>query len=425
MKAGVLLNLLLFTNVCFSQGSGQISNLYKNVYPIESINPSDTNYQDFVFLDSLFQDVDVVFLGEQAHGEGNVTLAKTRLIEYLVNVLGFNIIAFESGFYDTFIAGIMIKNSQGPGDIYFNSSLYAIWTNTVEFDRMKEILTGKIRSSKVKLYGIDCQPMALAHNTYLKYLEKGLIETGFSLDSSSEDLLKKYLWGTGESKEKYFANTSDSVEVFQLLDELLSESIKFTSNENGFWPQTIINFQTNLNIQIGTLQSWPIYAIDNLRDAQMAHNLLWIIKNKKPGDKVIVWSASMHNARNIGSIQETDDSTFYQNYIPMGQIVYDSIGPRMYSLAFSSSGGQFQTPFMMQEPVEITSKKENSIESFLSGMQIQYGIVNFRTTPMDKIFWSEMYSNPHGHKNVKAVWPLVHDGIFYIDKIEPPHIKQQ
>lgn len=414
---------MLIDAVSFSQVINDSSSMSNKIFRIDSVDPSDTLYNDLNFLDPVLQGVDVVFLGEQAHGEGNVTLAKTRLIEYLVNVLGFNIIAFESGFYDTFIAGIMIKNSQGPGDIYFNSSLQAIWTNTVEFDRMKEILTEKIRSSKVKLYGIDCQPMALAHNTFLNYLEKGLIETGFSLDSSSEVLLKKYLWGTSESKEKYFSSISDSVKVFQLLDKVLLESKKFKSNENGFWPQTIINFQTNLNVQIGLLKSLPIYAIDNLRDAQMADNLLWIIKNKKPGDRVIVWSASMHNARNIRLIQETDDSTFYQKYITMGQIVYDSIGARMYSLAFSSSGGQFQAPYLMQEPVEITSKKENSIESFMSGMQIHYGIVNFRTNTKSGVFWSEMYSNPHGHKNVKAVWPMIHDGIFYIDKIEPPHIK--
>ncbi len=395
-----------------------------SIFQIHSVDPLDTNYSDLLFLDKVLNGVEVIFLGEQAHGEGNVTLAKTRLIEYLVNVSGFNIIAFESGFYDTFMAGNIIKNSQGPGDIYLNSSLFAIWTSTFEFDRMKEFLTQMIRSDKIKLYGIDCQPNTLSYNTYLNYLEKGLSDSGFTLDSLSNALLQKYLFEMGAPKDKFFSTPSDSLAVFQILDELFSESKEIKSKHYDFWPQTIKNFKTNLSLSIqGSHDSIPVYAINNIRDSQMADNILWIIKNKKPGDKVIVWSASMHNARNIRLIQETSDPLFYQNYITMGQIVYDSIGQNMYSLAFSSSGGQFQTPYMMPEPVEITSKEENSIESLFSDLQIQYGIVNFRTKTRSEIFWSEMYSNPHGHKNVKAVWPMIHDGIFYIHEIQPPHIK--
>jgi len=130
----------------------------------------------------------------------------------------------------------------------------------------------------------------------------------------------------------------------------------------------------------------------------------------------------MHNARNIKSITEVGDSLFYAKYIPMGQIIHDSIGNRMYSLAFSSSYGYFQTPYMMNEPKMITSKSENSIESLFISRNIKYGIINFRTNPINNYLYRVMYSNPHGHRNVKAIWPSIHDGIFYINTIQPPHI---
>lgn len=155
----------------------------------------------------------------------------------------------------------------------------------------------------------------------------------------------------------------------------------------------------------------------------MAENLLWIISHKLPEEKIIVWSASMHNARNISQIDCVTDTSFYQNYIPMGQIIYDSIGSRMYSLAFSSRNGYFQTPMMMTEPKKITSIDYQSIESFCSGLQIKYGIINFRSICNKSPFQEELFSNPHGHSNVKAIWPLVHDGIFYIDTIQPPQIQ--
>ena len=154
----------------------------------------------------------------------------------------------------------------------------------------------------------------------------------------------------------------------------------------------------------------------------MAENILWLHRNKNKADKIIVWSASMHNARNISSIEEVSDTSFYNNYIPMGQIVFDSLGNNMYSIAFTSSHGFYKTPYMMNDSVEITSKHKNSIESYFHQNSIKYGFVNFREADLNEFFWTKLYSNPHGHKNVKAVWPKIHDGIFYIDSIQPPSI---
>lgn len=416
--------LLFIGKLTFSQNINDSINFMDNIFQVDSIDPLDSNYIDLSFLSNVFKDVDIVLLGEQSHGEGSVTLAKTRLIKYLIKEQGFNIIVFESGFFGTYLANYFTKTQSNP-EIYLLNSIGPIWANTKEFQEMQNLLINNIKTDKLKLYGIDCQPTNLDYNIYLNSLRSVLKKNDYSIDSSLNVVMDKYLLPKYPLQERYFLNESDSSSFFIGMDELLDVTSKFKISPNSstdFYYQTLKNARTNVSLTIDNINHKPLYSIDNIRDAQMADNLLWILKHKNSGDKIIVWSASMHNARNINSITEIDDSLFYQKYVPMGQIIHDSIGNRMYSLAFSSSSGYYQAPYMMNEPKMIISKSENSIESLFLTRNIKYGIINFRTTNCNPLLLKEMYSNPHGHKNVKAVWPSIHDGIFYLYTIDPPHI---
>ena len=74
--------------------------LKKNALTIRSIDPSDTEFSDLMPLKKAIGDARVVMLGEATHTDGNTYLAKGRLIKFLHEKMGFDVIAFESGFYD-------------------------------------------------------------------------------------------------------------------------------------------------------------------------------------------------------------------------------------------------------------------------------------------------------------------------------------
>ena len=67
-----------------------------NVDPIRSVDPSDTDFSDLAPLKSAIGDSRIVMLGEQTHGDGTTFLAKTRLIQFLHQEMGFDVIAFRS-----------------------------------------------------------------------------------------------------------------------------------------------------------------------------------------------------------------------------------------------------------------------------------------------------------------------------------------
>ncbi len=57
------------------------------------------NYADLKSLKKAIGSSKVVLLGEQEHGDGSTYLAKFRLVKFLHNEMGFNILAFEADFF--------------------------------------------------------------------------------------------------------------------------------------------------------------------------------------------------------------------------------------------------------------------------------------------------------------------------------------
>src|SRR5262245_21383393 len=79
----------------------RIAWLKDNAVTVQSIDPDDSDdFSDLEPLKQLIGDARVVALGEQSHGDGAVFYAKGRLIKFLHEQMGFDVLAWESGMFD-------------------------------------------------------------------------------------------------------------------------------------------------------------------------------------------------------------------------------------------------------------------------------------------------------------------------------------
>src|SRR6476646_9124695 len=74
--------------------------LAQHAHPLRTLAIGDDDFSDLAPLGQAIGRRRIVLLGEQTHGDGATFEAKGRIVRYLHERLGFDLLVFESGFYD-------------------------------------------------------------------------------------------------------------------------------------------------------------------------------------------------------------------------------------------------------------------------------------------------------------------------------------
>src|SRR5262249_46460001 len=124
---------------------------------MRTLDAADTDFSDLAPLAAIIGDARIVLLGEPSHGDGTAFLAKTRLIAFLHQRMGFDVLCFESGLYDCRKAWGSLCAGDDP-EIAMRRGIFPIWMNSRQLEPLTEYLARAVRSSKpLELCGYDCQ----------------------------------------------------------------------------------------------------------------------------------------------------------------------------------------------------------------------------------------------------------------------------
>src|SRR5262249_29864603 len=141
--------------------------LQAHTSPIRSIDPDDLDFSDLAVIGDAIGNARMVLLGEQSHGDGSTFLAKTRLIRFLHERLGFDVLAFESGLYDMRKVWQRLR----AGEAAFSAvrrGLFGIWSLSEQVQPLVHYLAHCAHSaSPLEVTGFDCQPSGSACREFL------------------------------------------------------------------------------------------------------------------------------------------------------------------------------------------------------------------------------------------------------------------
>lgn len=122
-------------------------------HEIKSLTSED--YSDLSFLKPLLKDKTVVSLGENFHRVGEYASMKTRLVKYLHEELGFEVIAFESGLAEASVVNDVADELTAAE--MMDNSIFDVWKSAETLELFNYIKQSRQTDKPLQLAGYDMQ----------------------------------------------------------------------------------------------------------------------------------------------------------------------------------------------------------------------------------------------------------------------------
>lgn len=392
--------------------------LKANATPIRSIDPNDEDYTDLLPLIARIGSARIVQLGEQSHGDGATFAAKCRLVRFLHEKMGFDVLAWESSLFDCTEMEKAL-HSDLPLQQAIDQGIFPIWGAsryvTPVFQYARETYA---TPHPLEMTGFDCQfstrasPVRFqdALNAFLKKSPMTLIDEAQrkSIEALLNNLQEDYK-PTPEKRAVYRGAVEALLAAVERNVPSLDKAIG--ARETAFMRQTLKSLSIyeacRANPGVGLAED------NNVRDRAMADNLAWLANERYSGKKIIVWAASMHIARNLPTVKSPALS--YAKLVNMGQGVHDAFKSQVYTIGFTAYEGSAGNPFSGSQALPRAGN--GSLEALLHFAGMPLAWVDFRSLPADHWLRKPVGARPLGYAPMEAAWPNVFDAMLFTDRM--------
>jgi len=402
---------LLFAAATAAPPDARVEWLAKHAMPVRSIDANDDDFSDLEPLRKTLAGARVVLLGEQDHGDGTTFLAKTRLVRFLHEKMGYDVLAFESGLYDCDVAWKHMQAGE-PAQQAVPRCVFSVWTRSREVQPLIDYLGAQARGAHpLEVAGVDCQLTGTAPDDFLI---NDLHAQGFA-DPAVESVLKGLMSSRWEDDTEPRPPASEQASFHKTLAQWRAAA------KTPMWRQILTSLDVFADCEWQTKLK-DNYKSGRIRDLQMGKNLIWLAREHFPNRKIIVWAANFHNERNVRKI-ETDVPRYAHLFAadaPMGEVAKNALGDQLYSLGFTDAEGEYGRVFF-KESHPVPAPSPESFEALCVRAGLTNAIIDFHHAP--RWLRTPMPGQIAFHVEMRADWTRIVDGVFFIRRMDRSHKK--
>lgn len=371
-----------------------------------------TNLSDLKPLRNILNKKRIVLLGEFTHGSREINLLKNRVIAYLHEKMGFNVLLLESGMGEAYQLQFMRGDRTSRQML---SGLTGPW-QSLEYLQLIDYLKTR---NQLQIGGFDVQRTGRSFSQILdslSNLKSESLEDRFStLSAKFQD--RKNTDTLALSKEKDDL-VNDYLELYREID-----AEKKTLEANGWNSQKLELIKRTLKNRIAYLKYFLQFKQDGdfhkrwaARDTAMAENVIWFAEEMFPGEKIIVSAHNFHLAKQN------------EKELVMGEILKQKFGDELYSIGIFGGRGTHANNSRKPEAL-IESGEENDIQTVINRSKNEATFLDFAAKNSKNSAWlfqnitvnNSFIDLESGNKLALQKW---FDGMILIKNISPPEYPQ-
>ena len=377
--------VILLSIEAYSQQKTRVNKIWRDsiknyVKPIKSLDSND--YSDLLFLKPILEDKPYVFLGESSHEIEEYFQIKNRLVQFLYKEMGYKIIAFEG------YKAICLEVNNVKNEI----SIDSLFTYIFPYTTNRLMLKPKGGQSLISF----CQ-------------KNNMQVTGFDIDLERSIRFQKII-------KQHFIDVPDSILIQDsiiITNYNKEKGLAFKAWESILYDTSIFNLHElhsqELHDAIINRTNW-LYSMPNntptKRDSVMARNIMRLIRDFYPNEKIIFWAHNWHISK------------YNPKHIVMNELLPDTIINKSYILGLYAYQGS--TGVRDSGPVNLVKNKKNSLGAIMNSAGYEIAFCDFSRQ-------KKCPSNSWMYKKIKTIsWavqrPVIvpskrYDGIIQIKNV--------
>jgi len=300
---------------------------------------TSTTFADLQDLHLAIGDRRLVQLGESSHGAKEFSQIKVRLIKFLHQQMGFEVIAFESGFFEAENAMANI-GSMTPLEM-MKGTIFSVWHTAGVEELFRYLQATQATSRPLRIAGFDNQISSIIGSQMRATVFYDVLATEDEALANQVRQLEE-AWRAVDFSLTHLEENSAAFEQAYLAVLELAE----TWLEDETVPPTSESVQNALLLKGAALSLLALaemapllenaVAASVVRDRAMAENVAFLIEERFPQKKVALWAHNahiIHNSEDILSLRDRE--------IPkMGTYLEQWFRESLYSIALYMYRGE-------------------------------------------------------------------------------------